>query len=1217
MKFFILILILSLSTFAADKSKEKRGLLPELKLDDKNEEKNEVKQLTSELMIARAEDKAITSLQALLNKNRNTPQEADLLYRLAELYMRKSKTGRFFDLNINSKTLKLSPFPIPPQKGKDWIRKASNTYYEIERRFPQFPEMDGVLFNNAFASQQIGDLKGAETLYRKLLTKYPNSPLVPDGLIALGELLYDQARFKDARESFEKIENFPQSRIYSYGLYKWAWTLYNIKLSDPAIKKLVEVVERNPLRLDQTKSYNLRKEALRDLVLFVGDVLRADELYTFFKKLTSEDELGEAIINLAKLYQSYNREKDMHIFLNEFLKKSKDHSYHVKAHMFLVEANENLKRRDEVLSNLELAGKLCEPDAIWRAKQDQTWAQETCASDFRKTSLEIAKKWWEIWLKNKNHVEFSKLTEKALRMVLKNDDPQKPDYKTRYALAELLFQQGQYDEASQHYETVGTQAAEPTMVHDADYGALYSVQKSIEKEKSKAKQERLKNRSLYYIQKHPKGPHSLAVQLQVALAEYEINNDQESEKYLIPLTQQNSNSVVRLRAQDLMLDIYNLRKDYPKLKALASQYLQEATALERKQSLQKIYEEAHYSDVQGALKSKPKIEVAEMLLDFRKTHPQSKLSREALWQALSLAYSEGFTYRGAVLSNEFAVAYPDDKRSSDALKESASSFLQTGRIEEALEIYQKLLKAPGSDKAKIRDILIDLYILENKRTQAREILRQEMKSATGSEKQRLFDRLTASFSESEKSSSEYKQFEEQLVSQGVEPYSTRFLTRQSRQAFEAKNYSQAFQTATKAVARDSALEHRAEARYIQARILEQELVNQSVKTTKEDRLSTVLNIKTERLEKALTAYNSAAKMAKDPQLALQILEGIDRSYGNYISSLRNMELPASLSEADQKTLRKEIENITVPIETKQNENKEAIVALMKKTPTAAGETQWADLRVEETAPVRATGPTVQELRVFLPDSWKASSSWSLHKNKKPSCKADAFKKDTDFGDRAELMADCFLAQNWKMFENEALALTDTPTNRAWGLFYLSLASEKKGLLDKAFWLNEKALASETQNEIFQYQRARLMAQIDGLNASLSEFNKLFLSTKISTDELEALKAIHHSHLGDWKTTKEILSRFSTDKLYKLNLLVLYAEAQNKTGNVDEAVSLISNSKLKNSLEGWLYLAKIFEVDKPELVKAVDSYKKALSLTRSAELKTWLEKKVDYLNSLKK
>lgn len=1210
--------VISISTAqAADKDKEKRGLLPELKLDDKSEEKNEMKQVNSELMIARAEDKAIQSLTALLKKNKGTAQEADLLYRLAELYMRKSKTGRFFDLNHDSKAVKLSSFPIPPQKGKDWIRKASSTYHEIERRFPNFHEMDGVLFNNAFASQQIGDIKGSEALYKKLLSKFPNSSLVPDGLIALGELLYDQGRFKEARESFENIERFPQSRIYSYGLYKLAWTLYNMKLSDQAIAKLVEVVEKNPLKLDQSKRYNLRKEAMRDLVLFVGDTVKAQDLYGFFKKIAAEDELGEAMMNLAKLYQSYNREKDIHFFLNEFLDKEKNHSYRVRAHMILVEANENMKKRDEVLVHLEEAGKLCETNAIWKARQEPTWATETCTKDFRRTSLEIGKKWWEIWLKNKSHAEFSKLTEKSLRMVLKSDDPEKPDYKTRYALAELLFQQGIYDEASTHYETVGKISQEPPMVHDADYAALYSVQKSIEKEKTKAKSERIKKLSLHYIEKHPKGLHSLPVQLQVAIAEYEVNNDKESEKYLVPLTKQNTNKDVRRKAQDLMLDIYNHRKDYPALKTLASEYLKEADAAERKTALQKIYEEAHYSDVQNALKSKPKIEVAEMLLDFRKTHPQSKLSKEALWQALSLAYSEGYTNRGADMSTEFAKTYPEDKRTGDALKESANSYLQTGRIDNALEVYQKILKSNPSDKRKIQDIIMDLYVLEGKRSEARQMVRDMMKSATGSEKKALHDRLVASFSEKEKSSTEYKQFEQQLVSQGAEPYSTQHLTKLARQQFEAKKYGEAFQNATRAMARDVSMEHRAEARYIQARILEQELTSQSVKTSKEDRLSIVLNIKTEKLEKALTAYTSAAKMTKDPILAIQILEGIDRAYGNYVSSLRTMELPPTLSEADQKAVRDEVEKIVLPIEDKQKENRQAIVDLMKKSPTTAGQTMWSDLRAEETAPVRATGPEAQDMKAFLPDEWKVSSTWDAVTTKKPSCKAEAFKKDADFSARAELMADCYLAQNWKVYETEALALTDTPTNRAWGLFYLSLASEKKGLLDKAFWLNEKALAADQFNEVFQYQKARLTAQIDNMSAAMPEFAKLFISTKFSTDEIKALKAIHHSQMGDWITAKDILSSLPKDQLYKLNLLVLYAEAQNKTGNVDEAVNVISNSKLKNTLEAWLYLGKIFEVDKPELVKALDSYKKAMGATQSADVKSWLEKKVAYLNNLKK
>ena len=162
-------LFISTPTFA----QTEKGTLPELRLNQTTDQDiEEKKQLTSELMISKTEDKALESLQKLLKRNKGTSQEPDLLYRLAELYMRKSKTGRFFDLNQDSKTLKLSSFPIPPQKGKDWIKKASTVYSDIEIRFPKFSEMDSVLFNNAFACQQLRELKKSEVLYKKLLDQH-------------------------------------------------------------------------------------------------------------------------------------------------------------------------------------------------------------------------------------------------------------------------------------------------------------------------------------------------------------------------------------------------------------------------------------------------------------------------------------------------------------------------------------------------------------------------------------------------------------------------------------------------------------------------------------------------------------------------------------------------------------------------------------------------------------------------------------------------------------------------------------------------------------------------------------------------------------------------------------------------------------------------------------------------------------------------------------
>ncbi len=1206
-------------SFSADaKPKEdKRGLIPELKLDSKNEEKNELTQLKSEIMISKAEDQAIQSLNGLLKRRKGTDQEVDLLYRLAELYMRKAKTGRFFDLNIDSKTLKMSSFPIPPQKGKDWIRKASGTYFDIEKRFPKFHEMDGVLFNNAFANQQLGETKKAENLYKKLLERFPNSPLVPDGLIALGELLYDQARFKEARTSFENVERFPDSKVYSYGMYKLAWTLYNMKASDEAIKKLVEVVQKNPPTADPSRRYNLRQEAMRDMVLFVADKIKGEDLYEFFKKIATPDELGQAMINTAKLYESHSREKEIHSFLNEFLDKEKHHAYRVKAHMILVNADEVLKKRDDVLVNLEAGSKLCDLDSNWKARQEAAWATEACQNDYRKTSLEIAKKWWEIWLKNKSHPEFSKLTEKAFRLILRGDDPDKPDYKTRYALAELLFQQGIFDEASIQYEKVALTTPDPAVIHDANYAALYSVQKSIEKQKSKDKQDRLRKLSLHYIEKHPKGQHALPVQLQVALAEYEMNNDKEAEKYLLPLVAQKNDKDVRKKSQDLLLDIYNLRKNYPEIKKMAALYLKDADTQDRKVALQKIYEEAHYSDIQNSLTTKSKIEVSEMLTEFRKTHPESKLSKEALWQALSLAYSDGYSVKGADLSLSFINQYPEDKRNADALKEAAQAYLDTGRIDDSLKVYQRMLKvANGDGKRKLQEVIIDLQLLQKRGPDARKTLKEIMAAASSSEKRGLQDKYIGTFTNQEKDSAEYKQFEQLLLSQGVEPMSTMALTKISRRHLENKQWTPAFQSATKIMTRDIGMEHRAEARYIQARVLEHELTSQSVKTSKEDRLATVLNIKTDKLDKSLTAYNSAAKMTKDPVLMLQILEGLDRSYENFVTSLRSMQLPATLAKVDQDGVRAEIMKITQPIEDKQKENKESIVDLNKRSTPTQPQTLWTDLRPDQTFPVVASGLNAEKIAAFLPNEWTTSGNWDLHTNKKPVCFADLIKKNSELKDRPEILGNCYLVQNWKVLETEALALTDTPTNRAWGLFYLSLVSEKQGFKDKALWLNEKALKLSQFNDVFNYQKARLLAQLDGWQTAQPEFLKLYRSN-VTTTDLKAIEAVQAGSTGNWLTVKDILSGFSKEDLQSRDLVMLYAESVNKSGDPEKAVNVISGSSMKNTIDAWLYTAKIFEIDKPELPRAQDSYKKALAVAKNAEQKNWIEKKIEYLNSLKK
>src|SRR5438445_10351550 len=132
MKLRTVILLMAIHLFSIYCFAEtEKGLLPEVRLNN-NEDENEKKAFSSEILITRSENKAIESLQAILKKQKGSKNEADLWYRLAELYMRRSKSGRFFDLHKDTPMMKLSSFPVPNEKGSEVIKRAIKIYSKLE-----------------------------------------------------------------------------------------------------------------------------------------------------------------------------------------------------------------------------------------------------------------------------------------------------------------------------------------------------------------------------------------------------------------------------------------------------------------------------------------------------------------------------------------------------------------------------------------------------------------------------------------------------------------------------------------------------------------------------------------------------------------------------------------------------------------------------------------------------------------------------------------------------------------------------------------------------------------------------------------------------------------------------------------------------------------------------------------------------------------------------
>ncbi len=1190
-----LVTLLSLPAFALQEST--KGLLPEVRLDS-NEDKNTEKAFQSELLITKTENKAIESLSRIITKKKGAPDEADLLFRLAELYMRRAKSGRFFDLN-QKPDLK-SAKPVVTQKNAfEALKNAIGIYNQLEKQFPKYKEMDAVFFNNALAHLQTKQNERAKQLYDRLIAEHPKSNLVPDALLEVGEIYYYQQSFSVALSKFQAIEKYPNSRAYPYGIYKSAWCFYNLKRTDEGVKQLLAVIRQNPADSSDPKKYNLRKEALRDVTLFVGETMPPEQLFSFFEKITTAEELGDSMMGLAQIYESHSRYKEISLFVKEFIEKHPESPYAPKFFAKLIDTNETLKQRETVISYLK---KMSESCAIL--------ASNDCNEVFRRSSLDISKKWWDIWLKNKKNTEFSKLTEQAFEILLSGDNVLKPDSKSRYAYAELLFQQDKFDLASQNYEEVSNHKnIDKTLGHDALYGALFSIEKTLDKKDDTVLTERQKSMAERYVKEYPNGEHVTSLQFKLGFISYKQQDYATAVKFLMPLTTKSKYPEIKTKAEDLILDMHNISKDYKAIQTFAKTVLKTTESVSRKQNLTKILEEAHYAQIQAEAAGLPVEKRIEQLRSFASQHTTSKLSKDAFWQSISLAYSNGFDVMGAEMSLDYIKQYPDDPKKLDSMKEATKAFIDAGQIKKGIQSVRELARVDSGQGFKHLETSCDLLRINNQLPEARGCYKGLFALADKTKKTELLSKMVKSFKDGTQSA-ELESLENQILKENIEPYATKLLISKANAFLENKKYSEAFNLALKINNRPVDADTRAEARLIQAEVLEKEFVSQSVKA-RENKFAMVLSMKTERLDKAHTAFSTTIKMSKSDRIQARALQGIDRLYSHYVESITNMPIPDSLTPDEQKNLRSELVKLTNPFLTKKAEN---LVRLRKISSLSSGDSEmisWSDYSVEKTIEPRIQFPSAQKLSYFIPSKFEIESGGftRLPASEK---KCDVAGKPT-----AANLGGCIQIKKLAEAETLAFKLSSLKETRSTGLYYLSVIADQQADYEKALWLIEKAIVLEPENSMVNYQKGKVLYSVEGINSALPYFEKV-LDMKNSSPELAVMSGLKSFSDRDYITASEEFSRLSNDQLYNYRLVELYVEATAQKGETEAALKL--SSKFLNirpdSVDMLIQQARLFENFVMNPNNAMASYQKAFTKSSDTSQKDWLKRKIEFLKTSK-
>lgn len=998
--------------------KAEKSIEEELRLREGDETGNEVKALKTEMLVMRSERQALAQLEKLRVRYKGTRMEAEILFRLGEIHMRRARSERFFEVHRDSaQVVRFAPELVKTASEVSQIKRAVGLYLDIQKRFPRFRALDTVTFNAAYAYQQIGDDKLAEAQFKTLLSKHPGSSLVPDSLLSLGEIYYSRRQFPVALEFFSMIKAHAEARVFPYGLYKAAWCRYNMQDASSAMGLLEEVVAFGHAKAAGSSAVklDLRKEALGDLALFYSEARKPEAAVEYFVAQARDLDAVPFILRLVELYKRHSKYSEVDTVLRQVLDKRPGSTQIAAVHEELIWNADRLKRRDVAAKQLLALVKACES---FSSKSPE---RLDCDGKTVDVAKKLGAKLHAFWKKERSS-ELAELSLQTYEVYLKGATVANHELaQVRYAYADLLFAQGRFRDASANYDLVHRFAIQrsvsaaakrsppdlmqidPKLAVDAHYGAVVALERAVGEGKwSDSDEETFSRLGDLYLTKAPKGPYALDVRFKKGFIAYEKENYEKAAPLLkaIGWDPVAANHPKVGKAQDLFLDILNIRKDYRGLKEAAQALLVRTPERGREEQLAKIRREAWFAEVAELEQKGESKKAVVMYKAFATENPEHELGPRAWWNASQILFKTGEAKGGADMCAQMPTLFPSALKAAntkDCLTQAAKTYEALARLDLAARVLLNLADVDSEKSAVWRELSIDFMALSGQRENKEKAIAGLLKSATEKpadakqelklEKRDALLEKALALAEELGDSKWLAQVRGKIDALGAEPAVSRFAALEAQQAYDDGDSAKAFALAKKVVGREAkhpdVKRYAAQARFIQARILEDEYRAQSVKARVE-RMGVVLALKTERLEKAQKAYQSAAKLG-DPAVAIDSWGRLAELYLDYASTVKGMKLPADVPESDQKTFQAEIEQIVLPMEEKGIEALNQAVEAAKKHSLLDGKAGQLQARLDRLN-LRgdlAMKVEIQKLPRLVPGFKKRLLGWSENRRGEP------------------------------------------------------------------------------------------------------------------------------------------------------------------------------------------------------------------------------------------
>ncbi|HUP56011.1 MAG TPA: tetratricopeptide repeat protein, partial [Bdellovibrionota bacterium] len=401
-----------------------------------------------EAKVRELREQEITQLRIVLGRRQPVNRQADLYFRLAEIYLEGYHAAFLLEGRAHERRLEkgIEDKLIDRTHSVPFLRNGIKACQEVIKTGIAYEKMDHIYYFLAFNNAELGNRQESVNYFDKLARQYPQSPFVSEAYKELGDASFENKEYDKARQYYELALRKAPPDIAPRILHKLAWTFHRLKQHDRAVETMKRTIET--AQKSGEKFVNLKEEALRDMAIFMTESGRVEEAIAYLREKSGDPKFyAKALERLGAQYERSVQPEKAALVYDSLLKTNPDSEEAFRVTVKLVDLDLRRNRYNEALKRIQavqVPGKREGPTEV-AAQNLKSMTRRTATEHhekFRragnKISLQIAEDYYTVYLTS----------------FLAKEDSRQETPEIEMYLAEVKREMGKAKEASQLYRKV-------------------------------------------------------------------------------------------------------------------------------------------------------------------------------------------------------------------------------------------------------------------------------------------------------------------------------------------------------------------------------------------------------------------------------------------------------------------------------------------------------------------------------------------------------------------------------------------------------------------------------------------------------------------------------------------------------------------------------------------------------------------------------------------